>query len=343
MECRPPREWYCHSRGSFVRVARRHRERLREDLRAVHESDATYAGAPGPGARRLSTARTTRPAANSGSSCSQMRTTVQPAASEPLVGVPVSADVGGELLDPPLAVRLRGRGVVRAGVPEAAVDVDRNLGLGEHQVGTAPHPRERRDVDSIAETSSPHRSANGQLGLGVASRLALHPPTDVLRRRRRAPGASVRRRRAPPPCTPRARRRRRGSRRRSSGCPARRGRGSRRRPAPTAAAASSRSTRSERWRYGLRVGHIDTSTAQALPVGAEAGEWPAVAASEFVSVGDRVTGVDEPTPDPVGHADGHGVADELPAGALAVRHLGRQARSIRPGSPASARPRRSSA
>lgn len=57
---------------------------------------------------------------------------------QPRVRVAISALVCGELVAPPVCVRLRRRGVNWAGVPEAAVDIDRDSGPGKNQVGPAP-------------------------------------------------------------------------------------------------------------------------------------------------------------------------------------------------------------
>lgn len=74
---------------------------------------------------------------------------------ESLVGVPVAPHVGGELLDPPVPVRLRHRCVLGARMPKATVDVHRHLRLGEDDVGAPPQLGQWSDVDAVAQASAP--------------------------------------------------------------------------------------------------------------------------------------------------------------------------------------------
>jgi hypothetical protein len=73
---------------------------------------------------------------------------------EALVGVPVTTSVRLELLPPPTSVVLGPRPVLRAAVPEAAVDEDSEPCAWEHHVCTTAHPLSRCTVDPVSKASS---------------------------------------------------------------------------------------------------------------------------------------------------------------------------------------------
>lgn len=92
-----------------------------------------------------------------------------------VVGVLVSALVRFDLVAPEIGVVLGPSAVDGTAVPEAAIDVDGDLGLAEDEVGLATLVGERFGVDSVAEPESEQRFAEGDLGLGVFGVGALHP------------------------------------------------------------------------------------------------------------------------------------------------------------------------
>jgi len=84
-----------------------------------------------------------------------------------------------EFLSPPPAVCFRLCAVFGAAVPEASIDVHRDLGPGEHQVG-ASSPRDRPAVNPVPKAERMHSAPHGELGLCIPATLALHPAENHL-------------------------------------------------------------------------------------------------------------------------------------------------------------------
>ena len=100
-----------------------------------------------PSRRRRQCAVTTVAIASSSGTCSQSRTTVQPARISAASFDPVTLDVLDQLRAPVPLVRLRLGAVFRAGVPEAAVDEDRHLARGERDI--RPHAPAAVQVEPV--------------------------------------------------------------------------------------------------------------------------------------------------------------------------------------------------
>jgi hypothetical protein len=83
-----------------------------------------------------------------------------------------------------------GVAVLGAAVPEAAVDVHRDPGRAEDDVGAAPQAREGLAVHAVAQAPRMQMPAQGELGGGVAGALELHPAADA-RRGGIGPGGGV--------------------------------------------------------------------------------------------------------------------------------------------------------
>lgn len=88
------------------------------------------------------------------------------------VRLTVALDVARELGGPPLTVGRGLGGVLRAAVPEAAVDHYGDLRSGEEQVGAAPGHAGERGVHAIAQTTSVQVTAEEEFGLGIARPLS---------------------------------------------------------------------------------------------------------------------------------------------------------------------------
>lgn len=69
------------------------------------------------------------------------------------IGLPVALDVALQLRHPVVGVRFRNGRVLRASVPEAAVDEDCDPQPSEHDVGTSAHSGDRGMVNAISQTS----------------------------------------------------------------------------------------------------------------------------------------------------------------------------------------------
>jgi hypothetical protein len=81
--------------------------------------------------------------------------------------------------------------VVGAGVPEAPVNVDSDLGWSEHNIGPPPQPWQRRHIDPVAQPLAVQRAPDRLLGRRVAGPLHLHPAADAWATGRRPRGAVV--------------------------------------------------------------------------------------------------------------------------------------------------------
>ena len=89
---------------------------------------------------------------------------------EPTVGGAVARDVGVELGPPPRPVVPRRGGVLRAAVPEAAVDEDHHAGAGEDEVAAGAQLRQRAVVHPVAVAQGVQPLAHSQFGPGVPGR-----------------------------------------------------------------------------------------------------------------------------------------------------------------------------
>lgn len=102
------------------------------------------------------------------------------------VGSAVPLDVPPQLLDPPLPVGLGHAQMLRARVPEATVNEDRDLGRAEQHVRTSStHLRQRR-VDSVPESAAVGLPPEEHLGSGVPTRRTAHTPRHLRARGRRS-------------------------------------------------------------------------------------------------------------------------------------------------------------
>src|SRR3546814_451456 len=98
-----------------------------------------------------------------------------PPGSELLVGVRVASPVAGDLLWPvPGVLANLTATVVRAAVPEAAIEEHSDLLGREHEIRRSTQVRERTSMNEVAESSSVYGSADGQLRGSVLPALTLH-------------------------------------------------------------------------------------------------------------------------------------------------------------------------
>jgi hypothetical protein len=92
-----------------------------------------------------------------------------PALTEETVGLPVACLVSRQLVLPPFGVGLRPRAVLGAGMPEAAVYVNRHVSRAEHDVGTGTQARNGGTVHPEAEATAVQLRADRQLRESVAA------------------------------------------------------------------------------------------------------------------------------------------------------------------------------
>lgn len=90
----------------------------------------------------------------------------------------IALDVLGNLRLPVGAIRPRKRAVLRATMPEASVDENRDFSTREYEIGADPAPLTRldREVDSIPEAGSVSGFPNRLLGTSVAATIGAHDP-----------------------------------------------------------------------------------------------------------------------------------------------------------------------
>src|SRR5580692_13001245 len=92
---------------------------------------------------------------------------------ERLVGGAVTLDVPGQLRRPVPVIVLRLAAVVRAGVPEAAVDEHGDLAAGKRDVRADPAQRQvEPEVLAVAVAPGVQRGAQRQFRLGVGAAIA---------------------------------------------------------------------------------------------------------------------------------------------------------------------------
>lgn len=87
----------------------------------------------------------------------------------------VTLSVPRQLGSPPIRVRSGSYSVLRAPVPEAAVDLNRDPGPGEYDVWAAP---QSRDVDAVTEPPSMQLTSYGHLGPSARGSHARHEARD---------------------------------------------------------------------------------------------------------------------------------------------------------------------
>ena len=97
---------------------------------------------------------------------------------QPSRGILVAATIGLEFLPPPLSIVPRHGSVLRAQMPEAAVDEHRNSLTGEDDVDPSAPPVERR-VDAVTETPTPEFLSERNLWCCAGSALTLHAASGV--------------------------------------------------------------------------------------------------------------------------------------------------------------------
>lgn len=86
----------------------------------------------------------------------------------------IPGDVCLELRAPELRVGLRPGRVLRTAMPEAAIDVDGDPLLQEHEVGAGAQVRCRSTVLAVAQPSAEQDPANRHLGVGVLAPDSFH-------------------------------------------------------------------------------------------------------------------------------------------------------------------------
>lgn len=93
---------------------------------------------------------------------------------EDQVSLPISANVGGQLFMPPLAVCVWEGAMVGTAVPEAPVDEHGDLTARERDVGSAARHTWERPLDPVAEASSIKFSPEGNFRCRVTTCLMRH-------------------------------------------------------------------------------------------------------------------------------------------------------------------------
>ena len=93
---------------------------------------------------------------------------------EMVKGLVVSFLVALDLLNPECRVPSRQNAVLGASVPETSVHEDCDLRRPKDDIRASVEIGERPSVNAIPESSFEQRRAQGQFGLGVATRVAPH-------------------------------------------------------------------------------------------------------------------------------------------------------------------------
>lgn len=102
----------------------------------------------------------------------------------------VTRTVQRKLVSPPSSVGPRRDGVIRAAMPEAAVHLDSNAGLGENDIGPA---REPAYVHPVAQASAVEFSPEGKFRSSASRPQPRHEACDLGRGRRRLSATTHRR------------------------------------------------------------------------------------------------------------------------------------------------------
>lgn len=96
---------------------------------------------------------------------------------EQAISLKVAFPVTDDLLSPVIGVRLRHGVVLGAAMPEAAVEEDRDLCPGEHQVSGTADRRKRADGNSVPQAECVGGPSKSEFGPGVTSFVGLHALT----------------------------------------------------------------------------------------------------------------------------------------------------------------------
>ena len=91
------------------------------------------------------------------------------------VSVCISLTVPLDLGAPPIGVSPRPGPMVRASVPEAAINKDRHSGFRKNEVSLSAEARKRLSMYEVPETLSMEAGAQGEFALGVSPALCRHP------------------------------------------------------------------------------------------------------------------------------------------------------------------------
>ena len=132
-------------------------------------------------------AATIRSTASSAVRAPRRGATVQPQLLKRRAISAIALDVGRELVPPPLRVVLRSRRMLRAAVPEAAIDEDDDLAAGEDDVAATSEGRLGPVVDPVPVAECVQSTSDLQLELRVSTLLPAHA---IARRADRAARAS---------------------------------------------------------------------------------------------------------------------------------------------------------
>src|SRR5205807_1572554 len=97
---------------------------------------------------------------------------------EACIRILVSPPIALDLFAPPLGVGSRPCSMLRAPVPEAAVDEDSDSCRSEDDVGTPPQTRHGASLDAKAKPEAVQRRPEGDFSWCVALSRCLHPATD---------------------------------------------------------------------------------------------------------------------------------------------------------------------
>lgn len=146
-----------------------------------------YRPSPAPGARPRtadSTHTTSDMASSPTVSCSQNLGTTQPATASTRV-VSTSRSRLRSSFAPELGVGPWGQPVLRAAMPETAVDEHRDLRPPEDDVGATPQTGQGRDIDPVPQAPRVQRPAHPHLRACVASTVTAHDRPHRGRRRPR--------------------------------------------------------------------------------------------------------------------------------------------------------------
>jgi hypothetical protein len=95
----------------------------------------------------------------------------------------VAGTVSFDLVPPPLRVRPRPRPMLRASVPEAAINEDCYASLREHHVGTSTHVEQRRSIHSEPQAHAMEVDLS-ELGCCVSRLRGFHPAARIVGGRR---------------------------------------------------------------------------------------------------------------------------------------------------------------
>lgn len=90
------------------------------------------------------------------------------------IGIDVPRPVASDLISPEIGVRHRGRVMLRATMPEAAIEEDSDPGLRKHKVSGSPEAFDGTRRHLIAKAQCVDCRAKGHFGPGVPALVGLH-------------------------------------------------------------------------------------------------------------------------------------------------------------------------